>query len=136
MADEIHQFDCTIPVGTTKTNPIIIPMPMNLYTVDSIDLEQPPGTDGGVGFYLALSEQQIIPWESGEWISWDGQSGSWELNDAYSDNGWTFVGCNYGTNPHTTTVRFHLNAIADLPTPALVIPSITIISAPAPAVTL
>lgn len=128
MADEIHGFACKIPAGTLKSAPVTIAMPLNLYEVESIDVEVPAGPAGLMGFYLELSGQQWIPWEMGQWITWDNQSRNWPLTNQPTSSGWALVGYNTGTYDHTVTVRFHLNAVSSAgDSPA---PSITIVSSP------
>lgn len=128
MADEIDQFTCKIPAGTLKSAPVVIPMPMNLYEIDSIDVEVPTGPAGLMGFYLALSGEQWIPHKRGEWVVWDNQSKNWPLTNQPTSSGWSLVGYNTGKYDHNVTVRFHLLIV----TTASVAPtsSITIISSP------
>jgi hypothetical protein len=128
MADEVHQFLCTIPAGTPKSSLYVTKMPLNLYSVDQIDVEVPPGPSGQMGFYLALSGQQWIPWEAGTFIVWNGQSDSWPLTNQPTSAGWELHGYNLGAYPHSVTVRFHLSAIVN-PTPP-VVPTLAIVTTP------
>lgn len=116
MSEEIHAFSCTIPAGTAQATPITIPMPLPLYTVDSIDLDVPPGPGGTMGFYLELGSQQWIPWEAGEWIVWDDRAENWPLSSQPSSESWALVGYNNGTYDHTVRIRFHLSAAGNLDT--------------------
>ena len=109
MAEEIHQFDCTIPAGTTIAAPVTIPMVLPLYEIDSIDVQVPPGPNGVVGFYLELGSQQWIPWEAGTWLVWDDRTENWPLDSQPSSETWALVGYNNGVYDHTVSIRFHLN---------------------------
>lgn len=103
-------------------------MPLPLYGVESIDVEVPSGPSGLMGFYLALSGQQWVPWEMGQWITWDNQSRNWPLSNQPTSEGWELVGYNTGVYSHAVTVRFHL-----VVAPSLVLgsaPALTIISQP------
>lgn len=110
MAEEVHQFSCTIPAGTPKSSPHTVSMAMPHYEVVSIDLEVPPGPSGLMGFYLEIGKQQWIPWEAGEWIVWNDRTESWDIDNAPTSETWALVGYNTGVYDHTVQVRFHLNA--------------------------
>jgi len=86
-------------------------MPLNLYEIESIDLEVPPGPSGLMGFYLALSGQQWIPWETGEFIVWDDYRDNWPLTDQPTSSGWEVHGYNLDEYDHSVVVRFHLNIV-------------------------
>lgn len=137
MATEIHQFAATIPAGTAIATPVTIELGQANYEIESVDVQVPPGPNGLMGFYIALSEQQWIPWESGEYIVWDDRTESWDTEDQIVNAGWQVVGYNLGMWDHTVTVRFHTNPIPT-PTPpddpGPVIPNITFISTPIDAV--
>lgn len=128
MAAEVHQFTAMIPAGTPMAALATIDLPISNYQIDSIDLEVPPGPSGLMGFYLARSGQQWIPYEAGEFIVWDDRFRSWQLNDQPTGGGWQVVGYNFDEYDHEIVVRFHVNAISVAMTPAK--PSITIVSSP------
>jgi len=128
VADEVHQFTCTIPAGTPKSAPVTIEMPLNLYEVTSIDLDVPPGPAYLMGFYLALSGQQWLPWEMGEWIVRDNWSKSYSLTNQPTSEGWQLVGYNTGAFDHSVAVGFHLAVVGAPAAPAS--PRLIIISQP------
>lgn len=130
MADELIQFACTIPAGTAITAPVTIPMSMDLWEVESIDVEVPTGPSGLMGFYLAIGDEPWIPHAMDEWIVWDNQSKNWSLSNQPTSYGWNLVGYNTGIYDHTVTVRFHVNAVSLAGSSSA--PSITIISTPTP----
>lgn len=129
MADEVLQFTCAIPAGTLKTAPVTIAMSMQLWEVESIDLEVPSGPSGLMGFYLAIGTEQWLPHRAGEWFVWNDRSKNWPLTNQPTSYGWNLVGYNTGKYTHSVTVGFHVNAIANAQSSA-VAPSLTIISQP------
>lgn len=109
MAAEVHQFTATIPANTAKTTPVTVSLALDYYEVESIDLEVPPGPAGLMGFYIARSGQQWIPYEADEWIVWDDRYDSWYLSDQPTGSGWQVVGYNLDVYDHDVVVRFHVN---------------------------
>jgi hypothetical protein len=124
IAQIIHQFSCTLPNEIDAPQPTTIPLQMPPEIVVSVDIEVPPGPNGLVAFYLAMSGVQVIPFETGEYIIWDNRHASWALDSYPDSNAWSLVGYN-GSNlyPHTVTVRFHNNP---LPAQVAVTPALTI----------
>ena len=112
MAAEVHQFTKTIPAYTAKAAPVTVPLAIEYFAIESIDLEVPPGPSGLMGFYIARNGQQWIPYESGEWIVWDDRFDSWLLTDQPTGDGWQVVGYNLDVYDHDVTVRFHVNTVA------------------------
>jgi hypothetical protein len=129
VADEVLQFTCTIPAGTAKSAPVTIPMSMQLWDVESIDLEVPSGPSGLMGFYLAIGTEQWLPHRAGEWFVWNDRSKNWPLTNQPTSYGWNLVGYNTGKYAHSVTVGFHVNIITD-DTSAVVAPTLTIVSQP------
>ena len=136
MAQEVHQFTATIPANTPTTALFTSTIPIQGYEIESIDLEVPPGPAGLMGFYLARSGQQWLPFEAGEFLVWDDRFDSWYLSDQPSGVGWEIVGYNLDTYDHSVVARFHVNS------PSVSIsssaPALTILQggAPTPVVTL
>ena len=63
MATQVRQFTATIPAGTLKTALVTVALDLDYVEIESVDLEVPPGPSGLMGFYLARSGQQWIPYE-------------------------------------------------------------------------
>lgn len=126
MADEVHGFSCVIPANTPKTAPVTIAMPLGHYEVIQLDAQVLSGPAGLMGFYLALSGQQWLPWEVGTWFVWDNQKASWPLTNQPTAQGWQLVGYNTGQYPHTVQVQFHLVVPTDATPPPP--PTLTIIT--------
>lgn len=112
MAAEVHQYTATIPANTPKSAPVTVPISLDYFDIESIDLEVPPGPAGLMGFYIARSGQQWIPYESGEFLVWDDRFDSWYLTDQPTGGGWEIVGYNLDVYDHDVVVRFHVNTVA------------------------
>ena len=135
MASIIHQFTVTIPAGTAKATPYSAALALPMEQLESVDIEVPPGPRGLMGFYLAQSGQQVIPWESGQWIVWDDRFATWYIAGYQANASWSVVGYNLdGVNTHSLVVRFHDNPLV---TTSATPPTITtaVASPPAGAVT-
>lgn len=127
MADIIHQFQATIPANTPKATPAVVNISLPSEIVQLVDLDVPPGPAGLMGFYLAVSGQQMIPFEMGEWLVWDDREKSWPIENFPTSAKWSIVGYNLGGFPHTITVRFHSQS-AVLTQPNTIIPSVTFVA--------
>lgn len=126
MAQTIHQFTPTIPAATAKDSLYSVQLALPQEQVILVDLEVPPGPGGLMGFYLAVSGQQIIPFEVGEFIVWDDRFDTWNLEEFPTTGAWSFVGYNLDTaNDHTVTVRFHDDPLT---TPSSSAPAVTIVN--------
>ncbi len=117
MAREVWQFNPSIPAGTAKATPVTIAMRLPVRIVRSVELEVPAGTLGLMGFYLAMSNVQVIPYVAGQWIVWDDKQKGWELDDYPTTGAWSLVGYNTGTHPHPITVIFHTDLIPHVEPP-------------------
>jgi hypothetical protein len=129
MADEIHGFVVTIPAGTPMNNLYVAKLPLNLYSVTQIDLNVPPGPSLVMGFYLALSGQQWIPWEAGTFIVRDNWEKEYPLTNQPTSSGWELHGYNLGVYNHSVNVTFHLDAVAS-PNTSPVAPTLNITTQP------
>ena len=130
MAVQINQTTVVVPANTPKTALSVATISLPLLQIESIDLEVPPGPVGLMGFYIALSGQQWIPWNAGEFIVWDNYRDSCDLQNQLIGVPWEVHAYNLdAANSHEIVVRFHLN---DTPVPITVAPSVTIVSTPAP----
>lgn len=111
MATQVRQFTVTIPANTSKSALVTLPIDLDYVEIESIDLEVPPGPSGLMGFYIARSGQQVIPYESGEFIVWDDRFKSWPLTDQPTGSGWQIIGYNLDVFSHDVVVRFHTNPV-------------------------
>lgn len=127
MAEIIHQFQAVIPANTPKSALFSVDIPLPSEIVQTIDLDVPPGPSGLMGFYLAVSGQQMIPFEVGEFLVWDDREKSWPVEKFPTSATWSIVGYNLGAFPHAVTVRFH-DSSAVQTSPTVSIPSVTFVS--------
>lgn len=131
MAVEVHQFTVVIPANTPKATLAVVKMKLNLFDIESIDIEVPPGPSGLMGFYLALSGQQWIPWEMGEFLIWDDRAANWPLTEQPTSYGWEVHGYNLDVYDHSIVVRFHVNLVS-VATPQIVPPTINFVTSQVP----
>lgn len=130
MATRVLPFRCTIPGGTLITAPVTVPINLDTWTVEQLDLEVPPGPSGAMGFQIYNNGVAYIPYGVGQWIVWDDRAESYPLEDLPNAGGWAVVGYNAGFYPHDVIVRAHVSSALDVAAP--VIPTITIITTPDP----
>jgi hypothetical protein len=120
VASIIHQYTVVVPANTTVAAPYTRVLATLAEQVRSVDLDVPPGPQGLMGFVLANSGQQVIPFEVGQYIIWDNYRDSWDL-DGYADmTQWSVIGYNLdGANSHEVVVRFHNDALTIAPAAAV-----------------
>lgn len=129
MALRIFQYSATIPAGTPKSAPITVPIDLDGWDLQRLDLQVPPGPSYLMGFAVFNNGVQWFPQSPGEWIVWDDRAESWYPTEQPNGGGWSVVGYNTGTYDHTVTTIWHVN----LPATALpTVPTVQITSAPAP----
>lgn len=109
MAQRVFQFAATIPAGTPQSAPVTVPLAIDNWNLESIDLEVPPGPSGLMGFYVANNGVQWIPATPGAWLVWDDVQQSWWMQDQPNASGWEVTGYNTGVYPHSVIVRMHVN---------------------------
>jgi hypothetical protein len=127
MALKVLQFAVTIPPNTLPGAPATIPLALDNWDIESIDLEVPPGPAGLMGFAIFNNGVQWIPATAGQWLQWDDVQASWPFEDQPNASGWSVVGYNEGFFPHTVTVRFHVNSV-NPPATNVTAPAVTFIS--------
>jgi hypothetical protein len=111
MALRVLQYTKVIPAGTPKSAPIVLPMSLDNWAIEQIDLEVDVGPSGLMGFYISNNGVPWIPNSIGEYLIWNGQSQSWPFTDQPTGSGWAVVGYNIGNYDHSVAVRFHVNPI-------------------------
>lgn len=115
MATRVLSFTATIPAGTPVAAPVTIPLSLDNWEIERIDLEVPPGPSGLMGFQLYNNGVAWIPYGTGKWLIWNDVKDSYYMTDQPSASGWAVVGYNTGAWPHTVTVRFHVNPVTAAP---------------------
>ena len=105
MASRIESPTALIPAGTAQASPVSLPLTFREMVIDRVDIVIPPGPSGLVGFFVAQSGNQIIPFNPGQFIIADDKYFSWPLEDYPTGAKWTCVGYNTDIYPHT--IQFH-----------------------------
>src|SRR5215468_886729 len=111
MTVQVREFAVTIPAGTAIAAPVTISTAFEPLAVDKIDIWVPPGPLGQMGFRVASSRQQVIPWNAGAWVIANDELLSFP-GTAYPNSGdWQVIGYNTGAFPHTIYVTFSLSLV-------------------------
>lgn len=131
MATRVLPFRCTIPGGTLITAPVTVPVNLDGWTLEQLDLEVPPGPSGVMGFQVFNNGVAWIPYGAGQWVVWDDRAESYILEDQPNAGGWAVVGYNAGFYSHDVILRAHVSSAVAAAAP--IIPTITIVTTPAPA---
>lgn len=138
MAIRVLPFTALIPAGTLAANPVKVPINLDGWVLQRLDLEVPPGPAGLMGFQVFNNGVAFIPYGAGQWFVWDDVKETYYLDDQPTASGWAIVGYNDGAYDHTVTVRCHvIPAQAQAPTdPPVVQLNIQTSAPPADVVTL
>jgi hypothetical protein len=101
MADEIRQFEVTIPAGTAVDSPGVYDISFPPRIVTQMNIRVPPGPSGLVGFRVTMAGNPVIPINPGEWIITDNDNIQWPMS-GYPDSGaWEVTGYNTDLYDHT-----------------------------------
>jgi hypothetical protein len=116
MTVQVREFAVTIPAGTPKATPVTINTRFEPLAVDKIDIRVPPGPLGQMGFQIASSRQQVIPWNAGAFVVANDDSLSFPSTSYPNSGDWQVIGYNTGAFDHTIYVTFFLSLVpADAP---------------------
>ena len=133
MAIRVLQFKCTIPAGTPIAAPVTIPLLMDNWVVERVDLDVPSGPAGLMGFQVYNNGVAWIPYGTGQWIVWDDVKDSYYLTGQPTGSGWAVRGYNTDVFDHAVTVRMHVSVPPPPPaTPGSPPPPPTFITTAAP----
>jgi hypothetical protein len=110
---QVQTFACTFQPGSTPTTPAHVNCQLGVFQVDWIELDVPGGNGGGMGFYLAASHQQYIPFVPGTFLIMDAATKHWDVVDMPNSGDWQVYGYNEGFWPHTVYVTFGLEVVAN-----------------------
>lgn len=113
MAVEIRAFSCTIPPNTPLSTPVSFDCSFPYRIVTEIEIVVPPGPSGNVGFAIANSGQNMIPFNPGQWIVTDNEKINWTMDEQIESGSWELTGYNTGQFPHTIYVRFLLDLVQE-----------------------
>lgn len=106
MAREVYRFSVTVPAGTPQNGPQTTPLPMPPRVVNRVEVSVPPGPHGLVGFQLASGGLQIIPVNSGQFLTPDGKTLAWDLEGQIDSGAWQLIAYNTGIFNHTLEIVF------------------------------
>lgn len=106
MATRVEMTDVTIPAGTAKATPVIIPVNFDDGRVDRIEMRWPPGPSGLVGLQVRHSKQVIIPYAVNTFLVSDNEIIAWPLEGYPEANMWDVVGYNIDAYDHTIQFRW------------------------------
>lgn len=119
MARQIYAFAPTITAHTPIAAPLTLKMTMPSRIVRSLNILVPPGPQGFMGFRISYSGQQIIPFNTGQWLTTDHESFDWPLEGFPDTGAWTLDGYNTGNYDHTVYCRFLVDLVADPVSPGI-----------------
>jgi hypothetical protein len=105
---QIQHFAPSIPAGTPQSSLFVEQMQLGTFQVDWVEIEIPDEVAGTVGFYLASSHTQIIPYQVGTFIVSGGGFRHWDLAGYPTSGDWQFYGYNLGTFDHAIHITFGL----------------------------
>lgn len=132
MAQQFRSTEVVVPAGTAKADPLIADIGFPDFVVDSISVQVPPGPLGNVGFQIASSGVQVIPWNAGEWIVTDHEVLSFPVDDFPTTGDFQLVAYNTGVYDHSLWVRFALDTIVQAAPAAPPVVNMAAISSPPP----
>jgi hypothetical protein len=124
MAHQYRTISVTVPPGTTQAAPQITPLVFGPFTVVSVFVRVPPGPLGQVGFRIATSGQQWVPWNQGAWIVPNNESRDYPADGWPNTGAWQIVAYNTGVFAHTLEFTWALD-----PVPLTVGPVVTVTAA-------
>lgn len=112
MARQVYAFNVTVATGSTPATAVKTKLALPNLVVDQVRVRIPPGPCGQVGFALAISSQQIIPYQSGTWVVANDERITWDLDDFPTSGAWELWAYNTGHYPHTLELVFALSQLA------------------------
>jgi len=123
MAERIEVKTIITPAFTTAAAPMVTSLNFRQGYPTQLELRIPPGPSGLVGVALFHSGQQVIPYQSGEWLITDDESVIWPLSNFPYNAKYTVATYNLDVYAHTIQVRMLLNEIGQQAIPAQFVPS-------------
>lgn len=111
MAAEVRHFAVTVAKGSTPAAPQETNIRFPDRVVVRIEVDVPPGPKGQVGFYIASSGAQLVPFTETPplYVVADDRPLAWDLHDQPTSGDWQLIAYNIGNYPHTLRVTFLLN---------------------------
>lgn len=112
MAQELQQFEITVPAGTPKATPLITNLNLGSRLVREIRVLVPPGPRGEVGFALGSSGVMVIPITAGTFLVTDDEKLKLEMEKLWDSGSWQVQMYNTGHYPHTLRFSFLVDPAA------------------------
>lgn len=109
MADEARVYQVTIPAGTALASPLTVALPMPARTVESVSYHVPNGSQGLMGWQLAMGGVQVLPTAGITWIVGEALRGTFTLEGLPDSGAWQAIGYNLGGYPHSVWLTFHVS---------------------------
>jgi hypothetical protein len=131
MSYQYRTFAVTIPAGTPIAAPVTRDISFPPFHVDYVEVIIPPGPLGQMGFRIASSRTQWVPWNPGSWIIANDVTKVFNA-EGWPDSGdWQIIGYNTGVFDHGIEVTFALDPIG-VGEAALAVPNVIDLSTVAP----
>ena len=114
MTIQVQHFAHTIPNTATTASPYVGQMQLGVFKVDWVEVGVPDGVNGVVGFYIASSHVQVVPFPPGSstvWVVSNDRVFHWDLTDQPDSGDWQFYAYNTGGYSHTLTVTWGVELV-------------------------
>lgn len=118
MAERIETPVVTVPAGTLSTAPQTTALTLRDAVLLRIEVVIPPGPSGLMGFAFLHSGQQIIPFNTAQWIIADDDKLQWDVDNYPTGNKWAVKAYNTDVYSHSIYLRLHFQEIRSVPQPA------------------
>lgn len=110
--DRYYQLTPLIPRFTPSTAPLEFPMVTENGLLVDVEIVVPTGHVGLTGIRILQSRQQIIPWGNLSWVSGDGYSRVFLVDNEVGADSLTVQAFNDDSHQHEFQLRFHLRDLA------------------------
>ena len=121
MTTQYRTFQVVIPAGTLQTAPVRINTRFEPFTVSQVTVRIPPGPLGQMGFRIATSGVQVVPWNAGSWIVANDEFLEFPATNWPDSGDWAVFGYNTGVFAHTIYVTFYLDPVTGRAVPPVTI---------------
>lgn len=122
MAREVRHYEVSVPAGTAKTSPLLADISFPVMRLLQVDWHLPPGCATVVGLALAMGGVQVQPLPAGTYVTGEGRSGTWHLDDAPDSGAWQLKAYNTGAFPHAVHLSLHVEPIIRAEQPRQLLP--------------
>jgi hypothetical protein len=111
VAERIETPVVTVPAGTLITAPQTTALSLRDAVLQRIEVVIPPGPSGLMGFAFLHSGQQIIPFNTAQWIIADDDKLSWDVDNYPTGNKWSVRAYNTDVYAHSLYLRLHFQEL-------------------------